>query len=167
MLRTFLTVVGAVAVCVLALAGDEPVPTAPYTLAQAQVGRVAYESSCGKCHTNELSGRTGAPGEMPPVSSLPPKMRIVVEAAEGKIPPLAGKSFLERWQDKTTKQLSHRIEEAVGGFPPDGADAETYLKVTAYILQANGAKPGPETFSPATAVEIRSITRPAPAPSSR
>ncbi len=31
---------------------------------------MAYENTCGKCHTPTLTGRKGDPGELPPLSSL-------------------------------------------------------------------------------------------------
>ena len=48
----------------------------------------------------------------------------------------------------------------MGGFPPPGLrrDEELYLNLTAYVLEANGAKAGAQALTTATAVEIRTIT---------
>jgi hypothetical protein len=45
------------------LTGQQPTPSAAFTSAQAEAGRVAYENTCGKCHTPTLLGRKGDPGE--------------------------------------------------------------------------------------------------------
>jgi mono/diheme cytochrome c family protein len=126
---------------------------AVYTAAQAAAGRTAYQSSCAKCHTDTLVGRDGT-GEVPEF----------LRAYGGKIPPLAGANsafppFMTKWGARTTKALYTRIREAVGGFPPPDRrlDEELYLNLTAYILQANGARPGTQALTTATAVEIRSI----------
>lgn len=133
--------------------GQPAAPPAVYTAAQAAAGRTAYQSSCAKCHTDTLVGRDGT-GEVPEF----------LRAYGGKIPPLAGANsafapFMTKWGARTTKALYSRIQEAVGGFPPpDGSlDEELYLNLTAYILQANGARPGTLALTTATAVELRSI----------
>jgi hypothetical protein len=102
-------------------------------------------------------GRKGDPGEMPPLSSLPDNMQKTVIAAGGKVPPLAGEDFLSRWRDRTAKDLVLRIKSAVGGFPPDNTSEETSVNLTAYILQVNGAKPGAEALTAATAIQIQSV----------
>jgi hypothetical protein len=83
-------------------------------------------------------------------------MQEVVRAAGGQVPPLIGANFMSKWG--TTRDLSSRIKTAVGGFPPADLSDETYLNLTAYILQANGARPGAQSLTAATAVEIRSLT---------
>ena len=52
---------------------SDPAPRI-FTAAQARAGKVAYESSCGLCHQFNMRGRTGAPGELPDVNSLPENM---------------------------------------------------------------------------------------------
>ncbi len=120
------------------IVAQQPAP-AVYSAAQAAAGRTAYLSSCGKCHTESLLGRTGKPDELPPVDSLPKVMREVVENNGGQVPPLVGPEFLARWGSRGTDELSRRVREAVGGFPPENRSEETYLQLTAYFLQANGA----------------------------
>ena len=136
----------------LVLTGQQAVPPTVFTAAQAAAGRTAYQSSCAKCHTDTLMGRDGT-GEVPEF----------LRDYGGKIPPLAGANaafepFLTKWGTRTTNDLSRRVKEAVGGFPPKDLGAETYLDLTAYILQANGARQGTQALTTATAVEIRSIT---------
>jgi hypothetical protein len=75
------------------------------------------------------------------------------------VPPLAGSDFMAAWGARTTGELSRRVREAVGGFPPEGSDKETYLNLTAYFLQANGARPGTQPLTATKSVEIRSIAK--------
>jgi hypothetical protein len=148
------------------LTGQQPVPSAVFTTAQAEAGRKAYENTCGKCHTPTLLGRKGDPGELPPVSSLPAYMQ---DMARGLVPPLAGTDFINRWGPRTTAELTDRIEQAVGAFPPEGtnipvpgrAQAEndpTSVNITAYVLQVNGAKAGTQPLTKTTAAIVRSVT---------
>jgi hypothetical protein len=80
-------------------------------------------------------------------------MQKTVAAAGGMVPPLIGANFMAKWV--TAKDLSSRIKEAVSGFPPRDLDDETYLNLTAYILEANRARSGTQAPTAATAVEIR------------
>jgi len=147
-----LVTVAALAGCgFFVLTGQQAARPAVYTAAQAEAGRTAYENSCAKCHTDTLVGRDGT-GEIPEF----------LQIYAGKIPPLAGANsafepFMTKWGARTTKELSSRIKVAVGGFPPQGLDDKTYLNLTAYVLQFNGARPGTQALTNDTAVEIRSI----------
>jgi len=134
------------------LSGQQAAPPAVYTEAQAAAGRTAYQKSCEKCHTDKLTGRTGAAGELPPLSSLGADDLKMVSTYGGKVPPLAGAHFMATWGARTTKDLSTRIKEAI-----DVSEA-TYLSITAYVLQANGARPGTEALTADTAVEVRSLS---------
>jgi mono/diheme cytochrome c family protein len=136
----------------LVLTGQPAMPPTVFTAAQAADGRTAYQSSCAKCHTDTLVGRDGT-GEIPEF----------LRDYHGKIPPLAGANaafepFLTKWGKRTTKDLSIRVKDAMGAFPPKDLNGETYLDLTAYILQTNGARPGSQALTATTAVEIRSIT---------
>jgi hypothetical protein len=96
---------------------------------------------------------------LPLVSSLPDEWQKIVRAAggNGKIPPLAGPKFMARWATKTTRNFSARVNTAIGGFPPKDMDETTYLNLTAYFLQMNGAQPGPEKLTSDTVVVIQTI----------
>jgi hypothetical protein len=90
-------------------------------------------------------------------------MQEFVRAAGGQVPALAGADFMTRWKARTTREFSSRIREAAVGFLPRDMDKETYLALTAYVLQVNGARPGAQALTASTAVEIGSITDPAAA----
>jgi hypothetical protein len=147
------------------LTGQQPAPPAVFTTAQAEAGRKAYENTCGNCHTLTLRGRKGDPGELPPVSSIPASMQ---DMAKGIVPPLAGTDFIDRWGSRTTAELIERIEQAIGAFPPEGtnipvpghapaASDPTSVNITAYVLQANGAKAGTQPLTKSTAATTAAI----------
>jgi hypothetical protein len=116
-------------------AGEEPA-AAVFTLAQAEAGKAAYESTCISCHGETL---------IPPADAKYQGQRI---------PPLAGPEFVGKWGSQTTGDLSRRIRVAIGGFPPKGSDATTHLILTAYVLQINGARAGSQELTDATAVPV-------------
>ena len=110
----------------------EPNKIAVFTEAQAIGGKAEYSKTCATCHTDSLIPAEGA-------------------KYQGRdIPPLAGARFMEKWGALTTKDLTARVKIAAG--------EETYVPVTAYILQFNGAPAGEQQLTSDTAVEIRSIT---------
>src|SRR5215468_199918 len=97
----FVALLGSACVALIAQQSD---PSTIFTAAQAEAGRVAYERTCGKCHTPTLMGRKGDPGELPPLSSLPAGYQKFI-GPRGFVAPLAGKVFLDRWGAKTAGQL--------------------------------------------------------------
>lgn len=129
-----------------------------FTPAQAAAGRVAYEKSCGRCHTFTLMGRTGNPDERPLVSSLSNADRKFIADYDNRVPPLAGKTFLQRWGSKTAAQLVARFQEAKFSFKEAGlTDDEDIVRITAYVLQVNGAKPGSQALSRETDAAVNSV----------
>jgi alcohol dehydrogenase (cytochrome c) len=113
------------------VAGQQPAPAAVYTIEQAAAGRAAYQASCASCHLPDMSGRNEAS-------------------------PLAGPNFMNTWRDETTRDLFAYISTTM---PPGAATlgADTYVAITAYLLQANGAVPGSQPLTPATTVAIGTI----------
>src|SRR4051812_32645039 len=94
-----------------------------FTAAQAEAGRVAYDRTCGQCHTPSLLGRKGDPGEVPAIASLSERYQKFI-GPRGFVPPLAGKTFLGRWGEKTAGQLVARFQETVDSFGFDGFDKD-------------------------------------------
>jgi cytochrome c553 len=141
----------------LAFATDESA-SAVFTAAQAEGGRITAINVCGKCHTESLRGRTGGPGEVPTVDSIPDELRKVVNQYNGKVRPLVGAEFLKRWETRTTKELSESVRGTVDSWSPV-KDDQTALAITAYILWSNGAKPGSQELTRATSVEIGLVTK--------
>jgi len=134
-------------------ATDRP---AVYTPEQAESGRLALKTNsfgvCTDCHTTALTGRNGDDGELPSVSSLRQDYQETIKNYGGKIPALVGEKFLMRWANRTTKDLSREFQERFGDL-----QEETRLNLIAYILKANGALPGTQPLTAATAVQIRNL----------
>ena len=142
------------------LTAQPPASSGVFTSAQAEAGRLAYERTCGKCHTNALLGRKGDPDELPPLSSLSASYQKFI-GPRGFVAPLAGKVFIDRWGGKTAGQLVARFQETVDDpyFQFEDMKDETTVNITAYVLQVNGAKAGTEPLTRSTSVIVSSITR--------
>ena len=141
------------------LTGQEPAPSGVFTTAQAEAGRKAYERTCGKCHTNTLTGRKGDPGELPPISSLSVSYQKFI-GPRGFVAPLTGKVFIDRWGGKTAAELIARFQETIDDpyFQFEGMSDATTVDITAYVLQVNGAKAGTQPLTRKTSVLVSSIT---------
>jgi cytochrome c len=105
------------------LTGQQPqLATAPFTQAQADAGRPAYQTACAACHGPDLGGRNDASQ-------------------------LAGSLFMGSWGNRTTADLVGFMQAAM---PPGNAgrlDEATYLNIAAFILDSNGARPGAEALT--------------------
>jgi mono/diheme cytochrome c family protein len=165
MIRSFMLMVLASGVT-LACAADPPQKpdTAPriFTAEQARAGKLAYESSCGLCHQFNMQGRTGAPGELPDINSLPENMIKTIDQNGEQVPPLAGPRFMAHWGAKSMQEYVARVANAMGAFPPKNTGRETPLQLTAYFLQMNGAKSGKNPLSAQTNVTLFVATGQAP-----
>jgi alcohol dehydrogenase (cytochrome c) len=104
----------------------------PFTAAQADAGRAAYAANCMSCHQANLGG-------------------------EGDALPLAGKTFIAAWKNRSTADLYNTIHSSMPYGNPGSLNAATYASLVAFILQANGATPGSSAFTPATAVKISTV----------
>jgi alcohol dehydrogenase (cytochrome c) len=103
----------------------------PYTAAQAQAGRAAYQANCASCHAPDLSGREG--------------------------PQLAGGTFMNQWGDKTAADLIGFMRSTM---PPGAAGSlpdPTYINLAAFILDANSARPGDRPLAANASVVIRAV----------
>jgi hypothetical protein len=132
-------------------------PTAVYTAAQAAAGRQALQNNafgaCTDCHTMALTGRKGADGELPALSSLPAGAQQRIRNG-GTIPPLVGAEFLRRWTSRSTRALTAEFRRRFA----DTLSVETRLDLVACILQMSGAAAGSEPLTMETDVEIGRLT---------
>ena len=142
------------------LTGQPPAQTAVFTATQAEAGHVAYDNTCGKCHTYKLSGRKGEEGELPPVSSLSAAYRKFV-GNPNRVPPLAGNVFIIRWGQKTAAELIARFQITASDpfFQFEGMNDDTTVNITAYVLQMNGAKTGSQPLTRTTNAVVDSIVQ--------
>jgi alcohol dehydrogenase (cytochrome c) len=92
-------------------------PAGPFTAAQADAGKAAYEQNCASCHMPNLSG-------------------------SGDASALAGTPFMAAWGARTAGQLYSFISTTMPPARPNSLGEETYLNIAAYILSYNGATPG-------------------------
>jgi alcohol dehydrogenase (cytochrome c) len=105
---------------------------APFTQAQVDAGRAAYQTSCAGCHGADLAGRNDASQ-------------------------LAGSLFMGSWGGRTTADLVGFMQ---GAMPPGNAGSlgeATYLNIAAFILDSNGARPGTQPLTTAARVGISTI----------
>jgi hypothetical protein len=105
-------------------------------------------------------GRQGNPEKRPIVSSLFEADQKFIDNAGGRVPPLAGKAFLQHWGSKIVAQLVARFQEATFSFEEAGlTDDEEIVHITAYVLQANGATAGSQALTRATTTVINFIVK--------
>jgi cytochrome c len=116
------------AACALA----QTITPAPFTPAQADAGRKEYAESCASCHGDNLQGKGP--------------------------PPIAGKEFLaSSFGKRTTADLYAYIKKSMPFCQGNSLATNVYVDIVAFILQANGAKPGNEPLSPTTSVNVADI----------
>ena len=104
----------------------------PFTSAQVDTGRAAYQASCAGCHGADLGGRNDASA-------------------------LQGGLFMGSWGNRTTKDLVGFLEGSMPPTNPGGLGEPTYLAIAAFILDSNGARAGNQPLTAAATVQISSI----------
>jgi alcohol dehydrogenase (cytochrome c) len=124
LLASLLSVLGPA--CALA---QTELATGPFTATQAEDGRKAYIAHCAACHQTDLQGK-------------------------GEASPLAGRQFMAGWNARTSQDLYNLIHASMPQGAPSSLNDETYANLTAFILYANGAKPGPTLFLRAPPLRI-------------
>ena len=113
---------------VVLAAAQPPAADGGYTAAQADAGWAVYARQCGECHGPQLDG--------------------------AEAPPLRGVEFLNGWAGRTTDELFEYVRE---GMPPGlgrSLSDSVYLNLVAYMLDANGARPGDAPLTADAAVTI-------------
>ena len=109
-----------------------------YTAQQAVAGRTVYAQQCAGCHRDNLTGSAEAP-------------------------PLGGKGFVNAWGSRTTADFYKFIAVSMPVGAPASLSEAQYTNVVAYLLAANGARPGAKLFSKTVSVRISSVATGAPA----
>jgi mono/diheme cytochrome c family protein len=144
------------------VATGQPTARSPavFTAAQAEAGRTAFENSCAQCHTVSLLGRKGQEGELPPLTSLPgPYLDFIGKS--GRVPPLMGNDFVEKYGVKTAAEMYTLFRGAADTTPVAELNMsnDTLVNITAYILQRNGAMTGNQPLTTATDAVFKSIVK--------
>jgi cytochrome c len=110
----------------------------PFTQAEVTAGHASYHGYCAGCHGDALQGGGSQGGS--------------------DAPQLTGANFNQDWSKQTIKVLYRYVSKTM----PDGLagdlDAKTYRNVLAFLLAANGAKPGSTPFDPNSSIKIGDIT---------
>lgn len=106
----------------------------PFTAEQAAAGRVSYLANCAGCHLRDLRGSNEAK-------------------------PLTGSDFFSTWKDRKVGQLVSFISLAMPPPPanPGSLGAQSYLNLAAFLLEANGARPGDAPLTASTGVTIGQV----------
>ena len=153
MVRPFITMI--VLAATLPIFAQQPADRPRvYTAEQAAAGQRELADNkfgtCSDCHATSLGGRFGDKGETPELSSLPDNLQTTIRNNGGRVPQLAGPKFLARWGARSTKDFSWEMMSRFSG----PLSEETQLNIMAYILQLNGALPGPQPLTRETDIEI-------------
>ncbi|MBW8747797.1 MAG: PQQ-binding-like beta-propeller repeat protein, partial [Acidobacteria bacterium] len=122
------SVLAAALVSVAAIALED----GPFTAEQARSGAALYAANCAGCHGARLQGA-------------------------GEAPPLAGSSFMAAWGGRSVDELYNLVKASMPYGNGNSLEADSYRKIVAYVLLANGAKPGNAALAGNEAVKISSV----------
>src|SRR5262245_40842063 len=127
-----LAALGASGVLILTAQQAGSLAAGPFTAAQANAGRTAYQTSCAGCHGAQLQGQN--------------------DAAQ-----LAGLQFLGDWGEGTAGDLVSVISAAMPPGQGNSLSMETYTNLAAFILQQNGAAASNTALAQNSGVPIRTV----------
>ncbi len=101
------------------------------TMQQAEAGRGTYQARCANCHGADLGGGEG--------------------------PQLSGSNFVAAWGSRTVRELVSTIQRSMPPSAPGSLGEADALNLASFVLAANGANPGAQALSVASAFPIRSV----------
>src|SRR5580658_4469986 len=104
----------------------------PFTADQSRAGRALFAVNCAQCHGARLQGA-------------------------GEAPPLSGATFIAAWGNRSTDELYNLIKASMPYGNGNSLDADTYRKIVAFVLAANGAKPGSAAFTGTEKVKLNTV----------
>ncbi len=115
----------------------------PFSRAEAEQGKVAFESHCGLCHQYNMAGRQ--PGnyqnESPDINLLSASDVKFLDGAGGNVPPLIGAKFFKKHDHDTLTDFANSVAGAAGSFPPVGFQPpKSFFLISAYIIYRNCGK---------------------------
>ena len=134
-LKTILLVSGAATAALgiaIATAQPQPAGNGVFTTDQANIGQVAFQATCAKCHQADLSGGAEAP-------------------------PLGGAQFMSAWRGRTTSELYTKIQSSMPADNPRTLSDQAVESLVAFILRQNGAPTGARALTVATAIPIGQV----------
>jgi alcohol dehydrogenase (cytochrome c) len=104
----------------------------PFTQAQVTDGRADYAANCAGCHSANLAG-------------------------SGDVPALTGATFNSSWAAKSTKEFYQFVSTSMPYGNAGNLSPQAYGNVIAFILAANGGRPGTAPLTAASDVKISTI----------
>jgi hypothetical protein len=115
----------------------------PYTKAEAEQGKIAFNSHCALCHQYNMTGRE--PGnyknESPDINVLSESDLRFLDHGGGYVPPLVGPKFFKKQRGKSLTDFSAFVSSASDSFPTtDFGKPKTYFLIAAYVLYRNCGK---------------------------
>jgi len=112
----------------------------PFTKDQMDAGREGFKTNCAQCHGADLSGATA--------------------------PALVGDTFRSAWSGHTTAELYKFIQSSMPVCQGGSLADRTYAEILAFVLSANGARPGSQDLDAETDVRIGDLISGVGAPNS-
>lgn len=100
----------------LAHGAASPASDGAFTAAQAARGKTVYQQQCASCHGASLEGQVG--------------------------PALSGPTFQSSWKGRSVADLNDQIASSMPLTNPGSVQGQDLTDLLAYILSAQGAKPG-------------------------
>src|SRR5688500_973880 len=121
---------------IVSVGGQQAPPTSGsvFTAAQAQAGEAAYSQQCAACHGADFRGG-------------------------GDAPPVAGVDFRAKWGPRAINELFTYIVQTMPPTAPGVLGEAGNLNVTAYLLQINGATPGPQPLTPRIETPLNAVAQ--------
>lgn len=109
---------------------------ASFTEQQVAAGLAAYQVNCANgCHLGDMSG-------------------------SGPSPALRGPSFMSAWANRPIADLVENLQNSMPPTNVGGLGTQTYVNISAFILQANGAEAGDQSLLASSELLIGNITSP-------
>lgn len=99
-------------------------------------GQEVWSTNCAACHGEDLLG--------------------------GAAPSLVGDDFFAQWTDRTVADLYERIQTTMPAVDPGSLTSDQYTDVVAFVLQANGFRPGEKELK-SSAPELKTLVLRRPA----
>ncbi len=112
----------------------------PFTKAEAEKGRIAFNSHCALCHQYDMTGRQpgNSASEFPDINLLSEQDLKFIDGNVGLVPPLVGEKFFKKQQALTLVDFTSQVGGASNSFPTiDFGKPKTYLLLAAYVLYRN------------------------------
>src|SRR6266576_3559620 len=133
-LKTSLLLAGTAAAFGIAITAAQPqtANNAVFSAEQVAIGQAVYQATCARCHQADLRGSNEAP-------------------------PLSGVNFMNAWRGRSTNDLFNKIVTSMPADNPGSVPEQAVTSIVAFILRQNGASPGQQAFTAATAVPIGQV----------